>query len=110
MSEIKEKVQEMIAAHSCCAELKKAGQDWLDALGTDQEAAATKNLLAEIEEDIMPIDGLIAFAGSDMGVQVFGKEMAAGILAHAKEVKANGGLYCDCPACAAALAVKNMLA
>ena len=110
MSEIKEKVQEMIAAHSCCAELKKAGQDWLDALGTDQEAAATKNLLAEIEEDIMPIDGLIAFAGSDMGVQIFGKDMAAGILAHAKEVKANGGLYCDCPACAAALAVKNMLA
>lgn len=109
MSEIKEKVQEMIAAPSCCAELKAAGQAWLDAVGTEQEAAATANLLAEIEEDIMPIDGLIAFAGSEAGAQVFGEERAASILAHAKEVKANGGLYCDCPACAGALAVKALL-
>ena len=109
MNEIREKVQEMITAHSCCAELKEAGQAWLDACGTDREAAATADLLAEIEEDIMPIDGLIEFAGSEMGAQIFGKERAADILAHGKEIKANGGLYCDCPACAAALAVKNML-
>lgn len=83
MSEIKEKVQEMIATPSCCAELKKAGQDWLNALGTDQEASATTNLLAEIDEDIMPIDGLIAFASSEAGLQVFGKDRAASVLAHA---------------------------
>lgn len=109
MIEIKEKVQEMIAAPSCCAELKEAGQAWLNSVGTDQEAVATEKLLTEIEEDLMPINGLIAFAGSETGAQVFGKERAAGILAHAKEVMANGGLYCDCPACSAALAIKNML-
>lgn len=109
MSEIKEKVHEMITAPSCCAELREVGQAWLDAVGTDKEAAATVALLAEIEEDVGSIDGLIAFAGSEMGTKVFGEEGAANMLAHAKEVKANGGLYCDCAACTAALEVKNLL-
>ena len=109
MSEVSQKIKEMIAAPSCCAELREAGQAWLNAAGTEKEAEATARLLAEIEEDIMPIDGLIAFAGSEMGEKVFGKERAAAMLAHAKEVKANGGLYCDCPACTAAVAVRELL-
>ena len=32
------KVKELIGAYSCCAEAKAAGQAWLDAAGTDQEA------------------------------------------------------------------------
>ena len=109
MSILKEKVQEMIAAPSCCAELKEVGQAWLAAAGTDKEAEATQKLLAEIEEDITPIDGLIAFAGSETGIQIFGEKRAAEMLAHAKEIKANGALYCDCPACATALEVRNLL-
>lgn len=109
MSQVKEKVQEMISAPSCCAELKAAGQAWLDAVGTDKESSATAALLTEIEEDVGTIDGLIAFAGSETGVKVFGEEGAANMLAHAKEVKANGGLYCDCAACTAALEVKDLL-
>ena len=57
----------------------------------------------------MSIDGLIAFAGSEMGVKAFSKEGAANMLSHAKEVKANGGLYCDYAACTAALEVKELL-
>lgn len=49
----------------------------------------------------MPLEGLIAFAGSDMGAQVFGEEGAKNILNHAKERKEAGEKYCDCPACAA---------
>ena len=49
----------------------------------------------------MPIDGLIAFAESDIGAKVFGEEGAKNILIHAKEIKSNGAKYCDCPACAA---------
>lgn len=109
MSQVKEKVQEMVAAPSCCAELKAAGQNWLDAVGTDKEAEAATALLAEIEEDVVTIDELIAFAGSETGAKVFGEEGAANMLAHAKEVKANGGLYCDCAACSAALEVKELL-
>ena len=102
---VKEKVNDMIQAPSCCAEAKAAGQAWLDALGTEQEAEKTKELIAELEEDIMPIDGLIAFAGSDMAVRLFGKEGAEAMLAHARERKANGEKYCDCAACAAVEAI-----
>ena len=53
----------------------------------------------------MPFVGLIAFAGSEAGVGVFGAELAKNILAHAKEIKAAGAEYCDCPACAACKAI-----
>ena len=48
----------------------------------------------------MPIDTLIAFAESDAGAKVFGEEHAKEVAAHAKEIKAAGEKYCDCPACA----------
>ncbi len=102
---VEEKVKDLIQAPSCCGEAKAAGQAWLDACGTDRETKQTELLLAELEEDITPIDGLIAFAGSEAGAQVFGKEKAREILEHAKEIKAAGAKYCDCPACAAAAAI-----
>ena len=77
---------------------------WMPA-GTDQEAEKTKALIAELEEDIIPIDGLIAFAGSEGGEKVFGAEKAKEVEAHAKEIKAAGAKYCDCPACAAVAAI-----
>ena len=61
----------------------------------------TKKYITELEADIMPIDGLIAFANSEMGVKVFGEEMAKNVLAHAQDIKAKGAKYCDCPACKA---------
>ena len=84
---------------------KAAGQAWLDAAGTDQEAEKTKALIAELEEDIISIDGLIAFAGSKGGAKVFGEEKAKEVEAHAKEIKAAGAKYCDCPACSAVAAI-----
>ncbi len=45
---VKERVNEMLQAPSCCAEAKAAGQAWLDALGTEQEAEKTKELIAEL--------------------------------------------------------------
>lgn len=100
-----EKVKGLMAAPSCCAEAKAVCQDWLDALGTDREAGQTKKLIEELEADLMPIDGLLAFAGSEAGVKVFGAEMAKNVQAHAQELKASGAAYCDCDACAAAAAI-----
>ena len=100
---VKEKTAALIAAHICSAEAKVAAEKWLAAVGTAEEA--TKAYIAELEADIMPIDGLIAFAGSEAGVGVFGAEPAKNILAHAKEIKAAGAEYCDCPACAACKAI-----
>ena len=102
---VKEQTEALIAAPSCSAEAKIAAEKWLAAVGTAEEAEATKAYIAELEADIMPIDGLIAFAGSEAGVGVFGAELAKNILVHAKEIKAAGAEYCDCPACAACKAI-----
>ena len=102
---VKEQTAALIAAPSCSAEAKAAAEKWLTAVGTAEEAEATMAYVAELEADIMPIDGLIAFAGSEAGVGVFGAELAKNILAHAEEIKAAGAEYCDCPACAACKAI-----
>ncbi|MDR1832480.1 MAG: hypothetical protein LBQ97_07105 [Fusobacteriaceae bacterium] len=105
LSFVKEKTNVIVNAPSCCKELKEEAQTWLKAVGTPEEAAETKKYLAELEEDILPIDGLIAFAESETGTKIFGAERAKGVAAHAKEIKAAGAKYCDCAACAAAEAI-----
>lgn len=96
-----EKTHSLMNAPSCSSETKAAAQSWLDAIGTEKEAEETKKYLAELEADIMPIDNLIAFAGSENGIGHFGAERAQNITAHAEEIKRGGAEYCDCPACAA---------
>ena len=99
------KSHELMDAASCSKEAKEAAAAWLVAVGTANEAAETKKYIAELEEDLIPIDGLIAFAGSEDGVKLFGEELAKNILAHAKKIKADGAKYCDCPGCTAAKAI-----
>lgn len=96
-----EKTHELMNAPSCSKEAKQVAQNWLDAIGTDNQLAETKKYVAELEADIMPIDGLIAFANSEMGIKVFGEEMAKNVLAHAQDIKVKGEKYCDCLACKA---------
>ena len=98
-------VKELIAAPSCCAEAKAAAQAYLDAVGAPGEAATAKALLAELEEDVSSIDGLIGFAESERGKSFFGAEKAAGLAAAAKKAKADGTKYCICPACTAGGAI-----
>ena len=100
-----ELAQAVLEATSACAELKAAAQQYLDAVGTAEEAEAGKALVAEAKEDIAPIDGTIAFFTTDLATQIFGAEIAAEKLAHAKESKAQGAIYCDCPGCSAAKAI-----
>ena len=97
-----EKIKAMAAAPSCCAELKAAAAAYLNAVGTTDEKIAAKNLLAKMEEDITPIDNLVAFAHSEDAKEIFGAESAKKFAAHADELKASGAKYCDCGACAPA--------
>ena len=106
---VKGKTQELLQSQTCCAEGKAAANAWLEANGTEQEAAETERYLNELKADIMPIDQLIGFAGSEAGIQYFGEAAAKGIVSHAVEIKANGARYCDCPACAAAEAILKKL-
>ena len=100
-AEIKEKVQELIKAPSCYVGLKNAAEDWLKAEGTADEKAASGKLIAELEADVQSIDDVIGLFGSEAGRKIVGAETAAQMLAHFQDVKAKGGKWCDCPACAA---------
>lgn len=94
-----EKVKAMAASRTCCPELKRAVHSYLIALGKPSEKIAAKNLIAEIEEDLVPIDELLTFARSAHAIQILGKEGTRKLLVHANELKASGAKYCDCPAC-----------
>ncbi len=101
----KELAQAVLDAVSACPEFKEAAQKYLDSIGTENEAEAGKILVAEAEEDICTIDNTIEFMATDLAKQIFGEEVAKEKHEHAKEVKANGGVYCDCPGCTAAKAI-----
>ena len=105
LSYVVEKTHELIDSPTCNSETKASAKAWLAAVGTDGEAAATEKYIGELEADIMPIDGLIGFAESEAGAQVFGADKAKEVAAHAREIKAAGARYCDCPACAACEAI-----
>lgn len=99
------KTKNLLAAPSACPEVKAAANAWLVAIGTDKEAESTAKYIAELEADIMPIDGLIAFGQTELALQIFGAEGVKGLQAHAQELKASGAKYCDCPACAPCKAI-----
>lgn len=94
------KTRELMDAPTCSPETKASAESWLAVAGTDGEKAETIKYVEELAADIMPIDTLIGFADSDAGKEYFGAETAASIVAHAKEIKAAGAKFCDCPACA----------
>lgn len=100
-----EKVKAKAAAPNCYPKLKTVSATYLDAVGTADEKVAAQNLIAEIEADIMPIDGLVAFAHSERAVEIFGAEGAKNFAAHADALKASGAKYCDYPACSPAAEV-----
>ena len=83
-----------------CKEAKLAAEEFIKALGTENEKTETVKFIKEIEEDIESIDDLIAFLASPLAKQIFG-DKAEGFKAHAYELKASGAKYCDCPACTA---------
>ncbi len=103
--DIIELAKKMIAAPSCYAGLKEAGQNWLDAIGTADEKAAAQKLIAELEGDVTDIEHLVAFAHSEIPAQLFGEEGAKKFAAHADELKASGAKFCDCAACAPGLEI-----
>ena len=96
-----QKVEELLAAPSSSKTTLEAAQGWKDAIAAGADAdEATKKLLDAIDAHHTTIDELIAFA-SGAAKDIMGEEVAAGMLAHAQEIKAQGAKYCDCAACTA---------
>ena len=95
------KVEELLAASSSSKVTRDAAQGWKDAIAAGADAdAATKELLDAIDAHHTTIDELIAFA-QGAAKDLMGEEVAAGMLAHALQIKEQGAKYCDCAACTA---------
>lgn len=109
LQEVMAKTEELIKAPTCSAEAGDAARKWLDAAKAGKEEEETKSYIAELKEDLIPIDGLIAFAESEDGAKVFGADQAPQVAEHGREIKAQGAKYCDCPACAAVEAILKTL-
>lgn len=99
-----EKTKELLSTH-CYEGLRAIAEQWLGAVGTEKETEASRKYVAALEDAVTDIDTVINVFGSNMAKEKFGAEMANNILSHAKEIKAEGAKWCDCPACTAGLKV-----
>lgn len=104
-AEVVEKVKDLIAAPSCCAPLKALAEEWLKAVGTPEEKALSKKLVAELEKDVQKAADCLAFFDSEAGKAKVGAEFAANMAKHFKELVDAGEVWCDCPACKAGRAI-----
>ena len=102
---VAERANILAAADTSKQDTKEAAQAWKDAVAADDSdasvEAATNALLDFLEDHMLGIDALIAFAEGP-AVDIMGAEVAAGMLAGAKARKAEGWKYCICEAHVAA--------
>ena len=105
-TQVKELVQALLDAPTSNPTLKEFAQSWINAEGKPEQEALTKQLVSVAEQNIALIDETIGFAGSELATQILGEDGAANLLQHAKEIKAQGTEFCDCPGCVAA---KNII-
>ena len=105
-TQVKELVQALLDAPTSNPTLKEFAQSWINAEGKAEQEALTKQLVSVAEQNIALIDETIGFAGSEVATQILGAEGAANLLQHAKDIKAQGAEFCDCPGC---IAAKNII-
>lgn len=96
-SEILKKVEELIAAPSCCADVKNAAE----AYQKKQSKENADKLIEALKANVNSIDETIALAESDFGKKLFGEETANKMAVMGKDLKSKGEKYCFCPACSA---------
>ena len=105
-TQVKKLVQALLDAHTSNPTVKEFAQSWINAEGKPEQEELTKQLVSVAEQNIALIDETIGFAGSELATQILGEEGAANLLQHAKDIKAEGAEFCDCPGCVAA---KNII-
>ncbi len=99
------KIDELLDAPSCCAELKEAAKNYLDAAGTGRQKEAADAFVSELGEDVQDLADTRAFFASEMGAKVFGPEKAKEMTAMADAKLAAGETVCFCAACRAGKAI-----
>ena len=103
-------VQALLDAPQSNPKVKEFAQSWIDAEGTPKQEELTKQLVPVAEQNIALIDETIGFAGSELATQILGEEGAANLLQHAKDIKAEGAKFCDCPSCTVAKKIIDLKA
>ena len=99
-----EKLEALRTSPSCYPDLKQAVKNYLVALAAEQVAA--KNLIAELEEDVVDIDTLIKnVSDTEHVIKFFGVEGAKLFTENAYKLKASGAKYCNCKACTIGLEI-----
>ncbi len=98
---LKENTNALVNAPSCSEEAKAAGEKMLSALGTDAEDEGLKVFVSELQEDVQPLESVLAWAQSADGISILGEDYAKSFAKGLEESKAKGGKYCICPACTA---------
>ena len=98
-----EKLKALHDSPSCYPKLKQATQAYLKALALEQ--AAAKNLVAELEDDVVTIDELLEFSHSQHAVEKLGAQRAKIFADNADALKVAGAKYCNCFACTTALEI-----
>ena len=86
-NQIIENVKAVIAAPSCCSELRSIAEEWLNAVDTDTEKEMSAKLIAELEEDVCSLDDVLIFFESEQGAQILGAEAAAANAEAARKAK-----------------------
>ena len=99
-------VQALLDAPTSNPTVKEFAQSWINAEGKPKQEALTKQLVSVAKQNIALIDETIEFASSELATQILGAEGAANLLQHAKDIKAQGAKFCDCPGC---VACKNII-
>lgn len=100
-TQVKELVQALLDAPTSNETVKEFAQSWINAEGTPKQEELTKQLVSVAEQNIALIDEVIDYARSERAIQSLGEEGAANLLQHAKDIKAKGAEFCDCPGCTA---------
>lgn len=104
-SEALELVKEIVEAPSCFPALREKGEALLAASDSD---ALMDEFLVELEKDVEPIEGAIAFFKSDMGLAKLGEHRDK-MLAKFEKAQAEGEKICMCPACQAGVKLLEMM-
>ena len=94
-----EKIKKLLTIEWAQADIKAAGQEWLDTFNDGKaNAEATEKLIAALENGVATADECIALCASEHGKEIFGDKVDE-MAAHFAELKA-AGKNCDCEACA----------
>ena len=100
-----DRTETIIRAASTCPELKAAAEAWLESIGKENERAMAEAYIAELQEDVTPIEKLIELLESEKGPQIFGELQAKRMLKKAHDVDDLGMKYCICASCNAGGAI-----